>query len=92
MSDRWCLNCDFLFIIKLSDGSYIECAAGQLKALDENNKYDASVNNMPYGLLTEKMGGAIGKLLLCLVSNHPELVGKEVDILIEGRWKRIVIR
>ena len=92
-SNYGCNTCDFIWAIKLPGGKIIEFAAGQLKQLDEDMYYnDDNVPRVLFGAISEVLGGNIGKLILCLQERFEELRGKEIEILIEGRWRKILLR
>lgn len=82
-----CDKCDFDFVLRLPDGSLVIVAAGQLKPLDENMCYDETVKEATFGFFVEYVGGNIGKLSLCAREKFPDI--EEVEVLIEGRWRKL---
>lgn len=88
-----CGECNFAYAIKLPNGTITIAHSGQLLDLDEKARYkfpDSNARPVVFGVYTEYVGGNLGKLPLCLSFNMPDV--DEVEVLIEGRFKRLKLR
>lgn len=88
-----CENCDFIFAIKLPDGTITTACSGQLLDLDEKACYkfpDPNARPIVFGAYTEYVGGSLGKLAICLSYDMPDV--DEVEVLIEGRFRKLDLR
>lgn len=87
---KGCWNCDYEWCVRLPDGTITTIASGQLKKLNEDMMYEELKNPAVFGFFSELVGGNLGKLELCVL----EALGADVEefeVLIEGRWRKVVI-